>query len=75
MHCNGKCYLMKQMKKQDKKENAPVNTLKGKFENQLPADSFSYRLMTNCIIIHHSFLYTALESSSHLHSIFRPPVC
>ena len=75
MHCNGKSHMMKQMKEQEKKENAPVNTLKDKFENQIPTASYSFQIETNYTIIRHSSVYKLHESISHLNSIFHPPSC
>ncbi len=76
MHCNGKCHLMKQMKAQDKKENTPVNTLKDKFENQVPSSYYSFQhINESYTIVAHSYAYTQHESTSHLQAIFHPPTC
>lgn len=76
MHCNGKCYLMKQMKKEEKRENIPTNNIKEKYEIQIFSESgFSFDLVSPFTIIEHNIFYVISNSSSHLLAIFHPPSC
>ncbi len=75
MNCNGKCHMMKKMKEEEKKENTPVNTLKDKYENQLPTNAYSFQLFITSTVIKHFSAYRIHESTSHIDSIFHPPAC
>jgi hypothetical protein len=75
MHCNGKCHLRKQLQKEDKKENAPSNNVKEKFEVQ-----FFYENKATNLSSYNTNVPTKLNSnylfsdySKHLLSIFHPP--
>lgn len=76
LECNGKCHLMKQMKEDDKKEKAPLNNVKEKFEVQLFC-SIQEMLSLNSFVISqfnfHSFQLQKTISPSF--SIFHPPTC
>jgi hypothetical protein len=72
MRCNGKCHLKKQLKEQDKKESAPVNSIKEKYEVQFlysPAALY----MDNSTGITVSFTYSSPASERAEASIFHPP--
>jgi len=76
MHCNGKCYLKKQLKKEETKEQSPVNPLKEIKDIQLylsnnsslnPLNSIVYK--TEASTFHYSFHF----STQHLKAVFHPP--
>ena len=75
MHCNGKCHLMKQLRKQSKKENTPINTLKEKnvlqFFNETVCFNFSNTPFTTKNFP--DFLIGKTASASF--PIFHPPTC
>lgn len=77
LHCNGKCYMKKQLKEEDKKENAPANNLKEKFELQLFSESKSLSELNffDTYPCQHISSYVASTSTFHLLEVFRPPVC
>lgn len=76
MHCNGKCHLMKKMKQEEKRENAPVNnTLKDKYESQVQPVVFSMKLLPDLKPILHNSSYRIHQSVSHLFPVFHPPTC
>lgn len=73
-HCNGKCHLKKQLAKDEKRENAPANNLKGKTEIQL----FSQKAG---IVFPHQYLTGAAafapfqcnETAAPSFAVFHPP--
>ncbi len=68
--------MMKQIKEQEKKENAPVNNLKEKLEIQLFADcKTTIEFLNPFTIIKHNSFYSASKSKSYLLSVFHPPAC
>jgi hypothetical protein len=74
LHCNGKCYLKKQLQKEDKKENSNTASSKEKLEVQF----FS---KINFLFQKHNFttppkltaIYLFTNYSKHTPSIFHPP--
>lgn len=74
MHCNGKCYLKKQLQKEDKKENSNPTFAKEKLEVQFFSKInflFQKRNFTSPPKLTTIYLFT--EYSKHLPSIFHPP--
>lgn len=77
MHCNGKCHLMKQLKKQEKKETpAPSSQSKEKFE--IPYCGVAYAVQIPIIVqnlpsIKHNFHYINQPITRFQASIFQPP--
>ncbi len=75
MHCNGKCHLMKQLKKAS--EDLPRNHAPAvSFENLLPHFStgtilFQAKIQETACLIHAPYLSSA--STSHLSLVFQPP--
>jgi hypothetical protein len=74
MHCNGKCYLAKQLKEQEQQEQQAPNLKREKFEVQpcyLPTSfAFTAIAFTNNI----EYYYTSkVLTSPFLRSIFHPP--
>lgn len=76
MHCNGKCHLKKQLEKDEKRENAPVNNVKEKLEIQLfpqfQNNSLFHLYATGKFVF---APFNDLEASSPSFSIFHPPSC
>jgi len=74
MHCNGKCHLRKQLAEQQKKDSAPLQSLKEKLELQffskstilVQAPSVSEPVVPNTLYSYH-IPKTALAS------VFHPP--
>lgn len=74
MHCNGKCYLTKQLKEQQKQDQQTPVTKKAKIEIQL------FNLLERVHVdvymqenkVEHSPSYL-LQLSSFPHSVFHPP--
>ncbi len=74
MHCNGKCHLAKQLKKQEKKESSPANQLKEKLELQFFSNN-NFEL-NNTAISEKSELssnYLLSNYSIYLESVYQPP--
>ena len=72
MHCKGKCFLMKQLQEQQRKEQAPQSK-KAKIENVVflvTVQSFIFWNQSNEI---HFDFYTLLKPYSFKSSIFHPP--
>lgn len=74
MHCNGKCYLAKQLKEEQKKEQQAPVTKKAKIEVQLFNLSKAMQLSTFASdnSIEYMPTYVAVLSSFHP-AIFHPP--
>lgn len=74
MHCKGKCHLQKQLKEEEKKEQSPVNPIKGKNEVQLFSQNHSALFLFNPVTEEKSTTYYSFHlSEKHLHSVFHPP--
>ena len=73
MHCNGKCYLSKKLKQQEKQDQSPVSRTE-KFEAQ-PFFVPNVFLLKNTFIVlqPHYFIKDENIVSSAPHSIFHPP--
>lgn len=74
MHCNGKCYLNKKLKEEEK-QRVPVSQ-KATPEIQLFIVNNSVEISTNISILNLSPYewYNTLGTVSHPHSIFHPPL-
>jgi hypothetical protein len=73
MHCNGKCHLMKQIEKDQKRDSTPVNN-KIKFQAQFFSESTSvFTYSDPSINLNQVFAYIPVSSVEHLRSIFHPP--
>lgn len=74
MKCNGKCHLAKELKKQDKKENTPSNSLKEKLEIQFFSTTTTPKIKgiaSNNEELHSPYLFS--NYSNFLDAIFHPP--
>lgn len=72
--CKGKCHLKKELDKEEKQEQSPINPIKEKEEIQFYSDnktkfSFFNTPLISELISHYSFSL----SEKHIHSIFHPP--
>ena len=78
LQCNGKCYLAKQLAKQEKEEKSTSETSKFKLEVvELNAPMqetmhFSYPIISS-LLNKIQFIYSEPNSDSYLSSIFHPP--
>jgi hypothetical protein len=78
LQCNGKCYLAKQLAKQEKEEKSTSETSKFKLEVvELTApmqetEQFSYPIISSSLK-KIQFNYSETTSDSYLASIFHPP--
>lgn len=76
LHCDGKCHLKKQLKEQEKKENAPSNDVKEKYETQLFSENQSSFIFANHFIrIEYNCFYQIRISTPYLLAVFQPPTC
>ena len=74
MHCNGKCHLRKQLAEQQKKENAPVQSLKEKLELQFFSKTTPLIFTeTDPEIIPFNSTYLFFIPKTTLVSVFHPP--
>lgn len=74
MHCNGKCHLKKQLDKEDKRENAPLNNQKEKSEIPLFCQTNRKSLFKLYITAKCSFIsYKIQETVPFSASVFHPP--
>ena len=76
MHCDGKCHLMKQLKKEEKKEPSPFSKdTKDKFEPQFFKENI-YNFRSNVItFLNHQTEYSFSISSFLPKGVFHPPNC
>lgn len=74
MHCNGKCHLSKELKKQEKKERNAPSSIKEKqetvqfFQEDLKLSFYSFINSAN-----HPVFYLDSKAQSVVFSIFHPP--
>lgn len=74
MHCNGKCQLSKELKKQEKKERNAPTSIKEKqetvqfFQNHLKLSFHSFIELRK-----HTVFYAESKAQSVVFSIFHPP--
>jgi len=76
MHCNGKCHLKKQLKKEDAKEQSPANPVKEIKELPLYFGNGSSIKPLNTIVCKTeklTFRYSFHFSTQHLKAVFHPP--
>lgn len=75
MHCNGKCYLVKQLKKEEKKDKGiqKVNKEIVEFFMILPT-SYSYEIKYYPFKKEYSSISFERKYDSELDSLFRPPI-
>jgi hypothetical protein len=73
MHCNGKCYLSKKLKQQEKQDQSPVSRTE-KFDAQpfFVPNVFSLK-NTYTVLQHHYFIQDENSVSSFPRFIFHPP--
>jgi hypothetical protein len=74
MHCNGKCHLRKQLAEQQKKEDAPVQSLKEKLELQFFSKTTPLiftEATPEIIPFNSSYLFFIPKTA--LASVFHPP--
>lgn len=76
MKCNGKCYLTKQLKKLDEKQNSKKNTTETRVEvlvcNSITKLNINPPFET---LLDTKFQYLIAPASAYLKDIFHPPSC
>ncbi len=75
MHCNGQCHLNKQLQKQEKNENTPVNPIKDKNEIQLFCQWKDFLFADSETEKNNYSPYLEKEITPPLSSAFHPPKC
>ena len=75
LNCNGQCHLNKQLQKQEKNENAPVNPIKEKNEIQLFCQLRDFGFADSQTEKNIYSPYIEKEITSPLSSPFHPPTC
>lgn len=75
MHCNGKCHLMKQLQKQNKKSGNPLSSEKEKLELQFFKDKTSYTFSNYSVNTSGKFIYLLGKTNSFNSFVFHPPSC
>lgn len=74
LNCEGKCHLKKQLDKEDKKDNSPLNNLKEILEIQLFSESKENSLFDLFMGGEYSFAtFQVLKTASPSFSVFHPP--
>lgn len=77
LHCNGKCYLKKQLKKVDDNTTNDKEAPAKKTKNQLPeyiASSNQLAIFTTTVeTVQHKTFYNNTYYHHHLSSVFHPP--
>ncbi len=74
-HCNGKCHLMKELQKEEKKNDSPINSLKDKNEVcQLFESSINELTLFPISLEGKSFSYHEKKSDLFTTYIFHPPL-
>lgn len=75
MKCNGKCHLAKELKSEEKREQAPTNALKDNLEILLFSERHEDVLKTPVcrFAIAHSTVYLERLYSTLLFSVYHPP--
>ncbi len=75
-HCNGKCYLKKQLDQQQKKEqNNPGGNIKDSNEVVYFCESNQKNIFSLPLPTNHHFYFTEAPVSDFSFSIFHPPGC
>ena len=74
MHCNGKCHLMKQLQKQNKKENSPINGIKEKNEIQYFNETVDFSCLNAFFVIEKFPDFLVEKTTSPSFPVFRPPL-
>jgi len=74
MHCNGKCYLVKQLKEQSKQDQLPASK-KDKIDVQLFCNNISYTDLNSPEATPPSFSsFDILKTFSFTNLVFHPPL-
>lgn len=74
-HCNGKCHLMKELKKEEKKNDSSGNSLKGKNETiQFFESTIEKLLVIESPFKVINFFYFENKTLNYCTSIFHPPL-
>jgi hypothetical protein len=78
LHCNGKCYLSKQLSKVNDTDSSPLNKTKNSGQKLLDIyilpDIAGINTTENAFFLHFNFLFKSEYSFLFLKHIFRPPV-
>jgi hypothetical protein len=73
-HCNGQCYLKKNLKKADSKENTPVNTIREKIELQAcVVEDFIFDLDVTIDSSEKNTPYLNVKTIAYHRGQYRPP--
>jgi hypothetical protein len=74
LHCNGKCYLARQLKEQAKKEQRAPDSKKEKFELLPYCLPESLLVASGCLFVESAYFYSdePLAFAAHA-AVFRPP--
>ena len=74
LNCEGHCQLKKQLEKDEKQQQSPVNPIKEKNEVQLCADKkSSFSFFPSLILTETAPFENSYISGKHLLSVFHPP--
>ena len=76
LHCDGKCYFAKQLKKQEERESKSAGLLKERLE-MLPAAFSNWQLPTTRVAVRVAPRYVRLAVGTYtapLGTLFRPPL-
>jgi hypothetical protein len=76
LHCDGKCYFAKQLKKQEERENKALNPLKERLE-MLPAAFSTWHLQPVRAVAKAASCYAGFVPARYaapLTAVFRPPL-
>lgn len=73
-HCNGQCYLKKNLRESETRDNAPVNPVREKIEFQVfVIEKFTFGFATTDTDFQKNTPYLKLSTSGYYHGLFRPP--
>jgi hypothetical protein len=73
MHCNGKCHLMKQLQKENKKEKSPLATIKGKAQVQFFENTYRFSFFSPSAAINSFPAHPDGKVASVIIPVFHPP--
>ncbi|WP_185670499.1 hypothetical protein [Chryseobacterium sp. POL2] len=78
LHCNGKCYLSKELAKSSQEDTSPFSKTKNQpqkvLDFYLPAEISEIQIVTKEFYTSFFFIYKADYSYLFLKHIFRPPI-
>jgi hypothetical protein len=73
-HCNGQCYLKKNLKESETRSNAPLNQVREKIDFQVfVIEKFTFGFATADRNSQKNTPYLKLSTRGYHHGLFRPP--